>query len=187
MENRELNHDIMPEIATHWSPRAFDEKREVADDDLLALFEAARLAPSCFNEQPWRFIVVQGQEARQKLLPCLTERNQQWAVRAPVLMVILAKDNFSHNGKPNRWHAFDTGTAWGYLSIEAQHRGLITHAMGGFSVEQVRGAFLVPEDYSIMAVVAIGYYGQISDLPEQFLEKERPNPRKPVDEIIDRY
>ena len=129
MENRDSRFDIMPEIAAHWSPRAFDEGRPVSNDDLLALFEAAHFAPSCFNEQPWRFIVA----------------------------------------------------------LEARHRGLITHAMGGFSVEQVREAFLVPEDYSIMAVVAVGYYGSRDNLPPQFLEKERPNPRKMIDEIIDLY
>jgi len=187
MENRSLREDILPEIAGHWSPRAFDESRPVAEEDLLALFEAARIAPSCFNEQPWRFIVARSPESRQKLIACLSASNQLWAGKAPVLLAILAKANFSHNSKPNRWHAFDTGTAWGYLSLQAQHRGLITHAMGGFSVEQVREAFLVPEDYNIMAVVAVGYYGSRENLLPQFQEKERPNPRKPVDEIIDLY
>jgi len=187
MENRNLRYDIMPEIAAHWSPRAFDENQPVADDDLFALFEAARIAPSCFNEQPWRFIVARSPESRQKLTACLSANNQLWAGKAPVLTVILAKANFSHNGKPNRWHTFDTGTAWGYLSLEAQHRGLITHPMGGFSVELVREAFLVPEDYSIVAVAAIGYYGNRDNLLPQFQERERPNPRKPIDEIIDIY
>jgi len=187
MDNRNMRYEVLPEIAAHWSPRAFDESRPVAEDDLLALFDAARCAPSCFNEQPWRFIVARSPEPKQRLTACLTERNQLWAGKAPVLLVILAKVNFSHNSKPNRWHAFDTGTAWGYLSLEAQHRGLITHAMGGFSVEQVRTAFLVPEDYSIMTVVAIGYYGSKDNLHPQFVEKERPNPRNPIDEIVDLY
>jgi len=184
MENRIFDYDVLPEIQNHWSPRAFDPDRPVAEDDLMALFEAARYAPSCFNEQPWRFIVAQTPEDHALLCSVLSASNQEWAFKAPVLLLILSSQNFVYNGKPNRWHQFDAGTAWGYLTLEAQHRGLITHGMSGFNVDRAREVFHVPDDYSIIAAVAVGYYGRKADLSEKDQEREHPSPRKSIEEII---
>lgn len=184
MENRVFDYDVLPEIRNHWSPRAFDPDRLVAEDDLMALFEAARYAPSCFNEQPWRYIVARTAEERAKLCSVLSASNQEWASKAPVLLLILASQTFSQTGKPNRWHQFDTGTSWGYLTLEAQRRGLITHGMGGFSVDRARETFHIPEEYSIIAAVAVGYYGDKADLSLKDQEREHPSPRKSIAEII---
>jgi len=184
MENRVFDYEILEEIKNRWSPRAFDPHRDVPDEEIMALLEAARYAPSCFNEQPWRYIVAKGGEDYQKILNILASSNQEWASKAPVLMLILSKQNFSYNNKNNRWHLFDAGTSWGYLSLEAQRRGLITHAMGGFDVVRAREAFNIPDDYSIIAVVAVGYYGKKEDLSPKYLDKEAPSPRKAIEEIL---
>lgn len=184
MPERTFDHDIMPEIKARWSPRAFDDSRPVTESDLLAMLEAAHYAPSCFNEQPWRFLIARTPEQRQKLVSVLTARNQEWAAKAPVLMLILACQNHAENQKPNRWHQFDTGTAWGFMALEAQRRGLVSHAMGGFSAARAREAFAIPEEYSILAAVAIGYYGDRHELSEEQQAREHPGTRDPVASIL---
>jgi len=184
MKNRDFDYDVLPEIKTRWSPRAFDPNRPVADEDLSAIFEAARYAPSCFNEQPWLFLVSRDEETRNKIFDCLTESNQKWAKNAPVLAIMMGKSTFAHNQKNNRWHQFDTGTSWGYLTLEAERRGLITHGMGGFSVDKVRETFKVPEEITIIAALAIGYYGDKDQLPAELKAREFPQPRKPLAEMF---
>jgi len=184
MENRVFNYEILEEIQKHWSPRAFDPNRKVENEDIMPLLEAARYAPSCFNEQPWRYIVATGGSKYSDILEALADSNREWAQRAPSLVVILSKQLFEHNQKNNRWHLFDAGTSWGYLSLEAQRRGLITHAMGGFNSEKLRESFDIPADYSIIAVVAIGYYGSKEDLSPELQERELPSPRKSIEEIL---
>jgi len=185
LENREFDYEVIEEIQTRWSPRAFDPEREVPDDDLMGMLEAARYAPSCFNEQPWRFIVGRrGDSNYERIKAALTDSNREWAYKASVLMMILSEQNFDYNQKPNRWHLFDAGTAWGYLSLEAERRGLITHAMAGYSRDQIREAFNVPEDLSIIAAVAVGYYGDKEALSSKNFEKEKPSPRKSIQEIL---
>lgn len=184
MENRTFDYEVMEEIQNRWSPRAFNPNKPVDTDDIMALLEAARYAPSCFNEQPWRYIVANGGADHEKIVNVLAETNREWALKAPALIVILSKQTFEHNNKNNRWHLFDAGTSWGYISLEAQRRGLITHAMGGFNVELMREAFDIPLDYSVIAVVAIGYYGNKEDLSLENQERELPSPRKPINEIL---
>jgi nitroreductase len=187
MDYRTYEHDIMPEIKARWSPRAFDQDRPVPPDDLRAILEAAHFAPSDMNEQPWLFLVAQTPEQRATALEVLNSKNRAWAFRAPVLLFILSRQNFTEDQEENRWHLFDAGTAWGYLSLEAQRRGLITHAMGGFSVTKARDAFGIPEDISVIAAVAVGYHGDISDLSPSLLEREHPGEREALDDLIYRY
>lgn len=185
MENRIFTYEVLAEIQKQWSPRAFDEERPVAREDLMALLEAARYAPSCFNEQPWRYLVTfKGEEEHEKLCQVLVPANAEWASKAPVLLMILAKQRFEQNGKENRWHAFDAGTSWGYLNLEAYHRGLVTHAMGGFSVEKARETFGISEEYTVIATVAVGYYGNKDALNPKNKASEHPSPRKNIEEIL---
>jgi nitroreductase len=97
--------DIHPILANRWSPRAFDAARPVEHDKLLACVEAARWAPSCFGDEPWRFIVCDSnsdKQAWEKLLGCLAPKNQEWAKNSPVLILICAATLF-RKGTPNRW------------------------------------------------------------------------------------
>lgn len=185
MENRAFDYEVIEEIKTRWSPRAFDPVREVPVDDLMGMLEAARYAPSCFNEQPWRFIVGRrGDSNFERIKAALTDSNREWASKASVLMMILSVQNFEYNQKPNRWHLFDAGTAWGYLSLEAERRGLITHAMAGYNRDQIREAFGIPEALGIIAAVAVGYYGDKEALSPKNADKEKPSPRVSIQEIL---
>jgi nitroreductase len=173
---------IDPLILSRWSPRAFLPK-PIAEKDLLAVLEAAHWAPSCFNEQPWRFMVARQEEDLARMRACLSESNRVWAGLAPVLMVVLSTPLFSLDGSPNRWHAFDSGAAWAYLALEAHRRALVAHGMGGFSQKMVRETYKVPETWGVHAMIALGYRGPGTGLPAHLQEREHPSARKPLEEI----
>jgi nitroreductase len=172
---------IAPWFLNRWSPRAFQPK-PVPDTDLQAVLEAARWAPSCFNEQPWRFIVARKPEDLERLRGCLTSKNRVWADRVPVLLVVISHPFFALDRTVNRWAQFDAGTAWGYLALEATRRGLAAHGMGGFSDKKVRDTFAIPSEWGVHAVVAIGYPGTKEQLPAELQEQERPSGRRPLNE-----
>lgn len=180
--HRTSRHDPMPIIQSRFANRALKED-PIPDDALNAMLEAASFAPSCFNEQPWRFLVATG-ERKEKLLTTLTLKNQNWAHRAPVLLLVAAKQTFTNNGKPNFWHQYDTGCACGFLILEAEHRGIVAHPMAGFNRAQAAEAFDLPEDLTIITVMAIGYPGDVSVLSASDQERNHPNERKPIDELL---
>jgi nitroreductase len=145
-------------IRTRWSPRAFSD-RPIEPEKLRALFEAAQWAASCFNEQPWRFVLATqaNPEQFQKMLGILVERNQQWARTAYAIGFSAGKKTFTQNGAPNRFALHDTGAATANLAIEAIALGLRTHFMGGFDGQRARAEFHIPDDFEVGAAFAIGY------------------------------
>jgi len=175
------DHPVHRLIAARWSPRALDPDRPVEREKLESIFEAARWAPSCFNDQPWNFLVftAENPEAREKARECLSEGNA-WAHKAPVLIFSVARKNFTHNGKPNRFAEHDQGMASVLAALEAVNRGLCFHQMAGFSRKKLAEYFGVPEGYEVMAAVAVGYPGKIADLPPDKREAETaPREREP--------
>jgi nitroreductase len=173
-------------IARRWSPVAFAD-RPVNETTLRQLFEAARWAPSCFNDQPWFYLVAtrENPDAYQKMLACLVEGNQAWAKAAPVLMISVARMNFRQTGKPNR-HAFhDVGAASAMLCIQATALGLAVHQMGGFDVDAARRTYAVPADCEPVAAIALGYAGDPASLPEKLRQRElAPRARLPLEEMV---
>lgn len=173
-------------IKERYSPVVFLDK-EIDEQLLMQLFEAARWAPSAFNEQPWRFLYCskKDKERYEKLFSCLVDGNKEWAKTAPALMLVLAKKNFSHHNKPNSFHQFDTGMAVENFIIAAMEHGVFVHQMGGFSADQAREKFTISDDYSIISVAAIGYPGDINTLPEALKQRaEKPRVRKEISEIL---
>lgn len=163
-------HDL---IKKRWSPRAFSSK-PVETEKLQRLFEAARWSASCFNEQPWRFILGlkdRGQ-AYKKIFETLAEGNKIWCRNVPVLVLLIAKKTFSHNGKANLWHQYDLGQAAAYLSLQATAEGLYVHQMAGFNPSKARELFSIPDDFEPFTVMAIGYLGQPDQLPDDLKEME---------------
>jgi len=180
---RDFAYDLMPEIMRRWSTRAFST-RAVDEGEVLALLEAARFAPSCYNEQPWRFILARSPDELATMQSLLAEQNLLWAKHAPVLMLMLAKRSFTETGRDNYWHMFDSGTAWGYLSLEAERRGLITHAMGGFDRKRALVLYNLPSDIVPIAIIAIGWPGDKALLPPLLRERESPGLRKPLETLL---
>jgi len=175
----ETQHPIHELLQRRWSPRAFSPQ-PVEDDKLKSLFEAARWAASSFNEQPWSFIVTTRSEPEEfaRLLKCLVEGNRLWAQRAPVLVLAVAKLHFDLDGRPNR-HAFhDVGQAVANLVIQATALGLSVHQMAGFDVALAREELSIPDGHEPVAVIAIGYRGDLNNLPDQLRERELAGRRR---------
>lgn len=174
---------VDPIFLNRWSPRAFDPAP--IDDELLGrVFETARWAPSSNNEQPWRFIVARTPEDRARFIEFLVPRNQLWAQHAPVLILVISKKTFTRNGNPNRVSQFDAGCAWGFLALAAVQIGLITHGMAGIEPDKAREMLEIPDDFDILAAIALGRRGDASQLAEEFKAREAPSPRRPLDETL---
>ncbi len=186
VKNAHADHPIEVCLANRWSPCGFAE-RDVATEDLLALLEAARWAPSSCNEQPWRYILARraDPEAFAKLLSCLAEANQAWAKHAPVLLIGVAMLNFARDGRPNKAGRHDLGLAAGNLSLEATARGLSVHQMMDIVPGRVRELYKLPEAAEPLTAIAIGYLGDGCNLPEELQARDRaPRSRRKLSEFV---
>ena len=168
-----------------WSPRAFADK-DVSAEDLEKIFEAARWAPSSYNEQPWRFFLGRrGDATYQKIFDSLVEFNQGWVKGAPVLILSVASKKFAQNGNPNYHALHDTGAATVSLALEATALGLHAHSMAGFDHGKARRAFDVPADYDMGAVTVLGYFGDPHKLHDQLRSNEEaPRERRALSEFV---
>lgn len=165
---------VEPLITSRWSPRAYLPE-PIAKDELGLVFEAARLAPSCYNEQPWRFF-TSTDNSYPLFLDLLVEGNQAWAKTAPVLGFIAASRRYQRNGEDNYHAAFDSGAAWMAMSLQARVLGLYTHGMGGIHYDRVYDALGLDRDaYQVICGFAIGRLDPAGD--------EELTGRKPVGEI----
>ncbi len=162
-------------IQQRWSPRAFDPARAISEDSLTALMEAAHWAPSCMNEQPWRYLLADKHrhpDSWQRLLGCLVEKNQLWAQQAPLLILAASVTHFNNSDKTNPWAAYDTGASAQNLALQATALGLVTHSMGGFDKTKLQQQFALPADIIPWAVIAVGYQASADSLNDEFRQKE---------------
>lgn len=175
-------------IAARWSGRAYDGKKVVSKEQIIALLEAARWAPSCYGDQPWRFVVWDKNtdaDTWQKAFDCISPGNQPWVKDAPVLVLACADTLFNHNQQPNRWAQYDTGAAVENLCLQAASMGLMAHQMGGFNPDAAREAFQIPEQYTLMAMISVGYPADISTLEGDVLSRETAErKRRPLNELF---
>jgi nitroreductase len=180
------DHPIEKWIAERWSPYAFSD-RPVSDDDLRSLFEAARWAPSSYNEQPWYYIIATKANPPEfeRVLSCLVEGNQDWARNAPVLGLGCTGLRFKLNGKPNAAAEHDLGLASATLTMEATARGLFVHQMIGIVPDRVRELYHVPEGVKPLTALAIGYPADASTLPENLRPRDlAKRTRRPLAEFV---
>lgn len=151
---------ILPLFTQRHSGRDYDATRSISSDQIRLLAEAARSAPSSYNEQPWSFIICNratDPKAYFKALECLVEFNQNWAKNAPVLIIICANRQSTKTKQTNSWGIYDTGAAAICMALEAAAMGLMAHQMGGFDEVKIQREFNIPPEYRPMAVMAIGY------------------------------
>jgi nitroreductase len=181
---RKADHSILPLFLQRWSPRAMSGQ-PITDEELMPLFEAARWAPSTYNEQEWRFLYARRETPQWPLFfDLLMEANQVWCINAAVLAVVLARKTFTRNGNPNTVHLYDAGAAWENLALQAAHTNLVAHGMAGFDYDKARAALNIPGHYAVAAMIAIGHPGNPADLPPGLREYETPSPRRPITETI---
>jgi nitroreductase len=172
-------------LAGRWSPRAYSSK-PVSRESLRALLEAARWAPSSYNEQPWRFVVFDrstDEVAFKKAFATLAPFNQGWNGPVPVLIAVTAQ-KLMQDGSANPCASYDTGAAGMSLVLQAHALGLAAHQMSAFDVSAFRSAFAIPENIEVIAMIALGHFGDAEELaPELRARENAVRTRLPLDEI----
>jgi len=185
MTERTAHPKVETLIVDRWSPRAFDGS-EIPQEDLEVIFEAAGLAPSAYNYQPWTFLYATRGDANWELfLSQLIDFNKGWAQHASVLVYVVSDKlmRSEQGNSDNHSHSFDAGAAWGYAALQAQSLGYHTHGMSGIKFGEAEAALGVPEDHRLEAAFVIGKLAAKETLPDFLQEREAPAPRKPVSEI----
>jgi nitroreductase len=189
MTNRTAPADtpLLPAIAARWSPRAFRDE-PVPEEHLARILEAARWAASCYNEQPWAFVLARRHtepEAFARLFGLLSENNRQWAGAAPVLMAACARMRFAGNGNANIHAWYDLGQATSAMAIEAAGLGLQIHQMAGIDRARAKQELGLPEEAEVVVGIALGRPGDPSSLPEALATREvAPRARRPRREWV---
>jgi nitroreductase len=181
---RQPEYDVDSLFVQRWSPRAMSGE-EIEDAALMGLFEAAKWAPSSYNNQPWRFLYAKRQTPHWPVFfDLLIEGNQNWAKNAAVLIVIVSKHTLDRDGSPAPTHSFDAGAAWENLALQATIRGFVAHGMQGFDYDKARQVLQIPAGYTVEAMIALGKPGKTEDLPERLRQREVPSGRKKLAEIV---
>lgn len=181
-DHRTPDHPVDPIFVHRYSPRAMSGE-PITDAQIMCLLEAARWAPSSYNEQPWRFIFAKRGTAHfDPFMHFLLPANQAWANTAAALFIVASKKTFTKTGSPNGVHQFDAGAAWQNFALQGAQMGLVVHAMAGFDKEKARAGAKIPDDFEPYAMIAVGRPGRVEDLPADYRAGETPSPRKPIRE-----
>jgi nitroreductase len=178
--------DLHPLVRERWSRRAFS-KEPVSPVALRTVFEAARWAPSSFNEQPWRFLVATRDDVVgfASLFECLAPSNQRWAGNAGALALAATQLHLTRTGEPNRHAGHDLGIAVGFVLLQATALGVATHPMAGFDVEKARAATGLPAGIEPLTMIALAMPGDPDSLPEDLQKRElAPRLRRPLAETV---
>ena len=183
-KHRDGSKMVDQQFVNRWSPRSMSGQA-LSKDQMAGLVEAARWSPSCFNLQPWRFIYsLKDDDYWEKFLGLLIDVNRLWVERAGAIVILLSIDRPSESEDLSPTAAFDTGSAWMSLALQAQTMGLVSHAMWGFHHEAVAEVINMPSNMSARAMIAIGYPGDPADLPEKYQDREFPSSREPLESLM---
>lgn len=184
LQSRKTEHQIESYFVERWSPRAMSAK-DIADEDLMCLFEAAKWAPSSYNAQPARFVYAKRNTAHwDKFLNWLVPFNQTWAKNSSALILVLSYKYFPHNREYSATHSFDTGAAWQNFALQACSMGLVAHGMGGFDRDLARAQLGITDDYDIEMMIAVGKPADRSVLPIELQPREEPSTRNPLKTFV---
>lgn len=183
-KHRKTEFAVSPLFVNRWSSRAFDDSR-IEKELLFSLFEAARWAPSAYNDQPWRFLYSLRDDSRwSDFLGLLGQFNHSWCQRASALIVVAAHKNFSQSGKPNSHAWFDCGAAVQNFCLQATTVGLNTHVMAGFDAASSKGVLNIPDGFDAVVMVAVGRRGNPVVLPHMLRARELPSGRLDFDSFV---
>ncbi len=172
-----LNSSVQGAILNRYSSREFDVTKDITHEDITCLVEIARWAPSCYGDQPWRFLIAMKKEHPDSfnfILNSMVPFNQNWSQHASALVVILADRKFSKNGDFNRWADYDTGAAAQNMSLMAYEMGIMTHQIGGFDESILKKSFMIGENLNPLSIMAVGYEKK---------QPAEPRNRRPLHEI----
>ncbi len=176
--------ELIHEINIRRAKRALSGEK-IPGEVLHRIMTAAVYAPSCFNNQSWRFLVATDDAALGKIHEALAGGNY-WVKNAPAVVVVATKPEFGCRLSDGRDYAlFDCGLAAENLMLQGFKEGLYAHAIAGFNPGRVKSAFGIPEEYIVITLIAIGYPGEDSTLSEKHRELEHSvRDRKPESEVI---
>ncbi len=183
-DKRTADYPVDEIFLDRWSPRAMTGEA-IANEDLMVLFEAARWAPSSYNNQPWRMLYAhRDSKYWQLFFDLMVEFNQSWAKDAAALVVFISRTHFDFNGEPSVTHSFDTGAAWENLALQGWRQGLVVHGMQGFDYERARTALKIPEGFQVEAMCAIGKPADPETLSADLRAKEIPSDRRKLEQTV---
>ena len=180
------SNNILPPILDRISSVCFSEQ-SIDKKVVETLFESARWAPSAFNYQPWRFIYALKKDGPEyeKICSLLLEGNRMWAEKAPLLILSIASLISDYTKKENFYATHDTGLATANLLIQAVSMGLQVHPMAGFDKEKAKTELNIPNYFEPVAMIAVGYKGDINELPDELKSREtKPRIRKEQKEFV---
>ena len=177
--------EIHEVLANRRSPRSLDSTAVLSNQDLIAVLEAARWAPSANNGQPWRFFVGnRGDEVFTQILDSLASFNQGWAHRSSTL-ILIAGVHSREDGTPNKGFLYDCGLAVAQMVVETHHRGFVAHQMTGFDAEKATENLGIDLSLTPVAVIAVGKQAPADLLQGAMLERETaPRVRKALQDIV---
>jgi nitroreductase len=181
-----IEHEVINEIKIRRSGRAYAET-PVEPEKIRRVLEAARWAPSSSNEQPWKYVLAtkDNSELYNKIFDTLADGNKSWVKHVPVILVSLARKTTLKTGTVNRFALHDTGAANTLLALESAAIGLMAHQMGGYDYEKLKTALNVPDAIEIASVIALGYAGNLDELPEALKIRElAPRERYKQEEFV---
>jgi nitroreductase len=174
---------LVPQIEKRRARRALGD-RPIPMETLARLAEAASLAPSCANSQPWRIVTVSDPEKLSSLKASLTPGNY-WALKAPAIAAFATRLEWDARMDQGRDYAFfDLGMAAMNYQLQAVEEGLCAHPIAGFNPVAAKAALGLPEPVVLVALIVLGYPGDASGLSEKHLAAEgAPRARKPMEEV----
>ncbi len=177
--------DVKTAIQTRRAYRSFDPVAITAEL-INELSNAAGLAASCFNKQPWRLVFVYEPGMLNKMHSALSKGNE-WAYDASMIVAVAAKREDDCVLKDGReYFLFDTGMAAAHLILRATELGLVAHPVAGFDPEKVKEILAIPAEMTVITLINVGKHSEKIGpklSPDQAKgEKERP-PRKPPEEF----
>ncbi|TFG13740.1 hypothetical protein EU537_05645 [Candidatus Thorarchaeota archaeon] len=162
--------EILPEIQNRKSVIVFED-REVEKEKIDLLIEAARWAPSCFNNQEWNYVFVGKSDATRRELDGALNIGNGWAKSAPYLVAVAADPEKGCNTNGIPYYAYDLGLSVMNLVIEAEHQGLRVHQMAGYNESKVKKALYFPEDFRVVVLFAVGYEGDVERVQDKLMDK----------------
>jgi len=159
---------------------------EITQEIINSLIDSARLSPSCFNNQPWRYIFITDPEILKNMHSALSVGND-WAKAASMIIVVFSKKENDCLIKDREYYLFDTGMATAFIILRATELGLVAHPIAGYSPKKTREILGVPDEMNVITLIIVGKHSsQMNPLMNETqieVEKERPE-RLATDKIV---
>jgi len=151
----------------------------ITDDLIEDLARSARLAPSCFNNQPWRLVFIRSSKMLVRMHDALSSGNA-WAKAASLIIAVFSKPDDDCIIRDRIYHQFDCGLGAGFLLLRATELGLVAHPIAGFSPKKTREILGIPKDYQVITLIIVGKRADElnPDLSEKQIAREKRRPRR---------